>query len=111
MPTKLNTRDAKTMKRLVELADGVVEAAGRAAVSRVLVLLVALGRKPCAKNSGAYCRSRAKLPEPVIRRLTREVAEGCERAVPGHWLSPAKKRGNRRSFANCLPTSIRKPSC
>jgi hypothetical protein len=57
-----------------------------AAVSRVLVLLVALGRKPCAKNSGAYCRSRAKLPEPVIRRLTREVAEGCERAVPGHWL-------------------------
>ena len=57
-----------------------------AAVSRVLVLLVALGRKPCAKNSGAYCRSRAKLPEPVIRRLTLEVAEGCERAVPGHWL-------------------------
>ena len=30
-----------------------------AAVSRVLVLLVALGRKPCAKNSGAYCRARA----------------------------------------------------
>ena len=26
------------------------------------------------------------MPEPVIRRLTREVAEGCERAVPGHWL-------------------------
>jgi len=57
-----------------------------AAVSRVLVLLVALGRKPCAKNSGAYCRARAKLPEPVIRRLTREVAEGCERAVPQGWL-------------------------
>ena len=29
MPTKLTPRDAKTMKRLVELADGVVEAAGR----------------------------------------------------------------------------------
>ena len=29
MPTKLNTRDAKTMKRLRELADGVVEQAGR----------------------------------------------------------------------------------
>jgi len=29
MATKLNPRDAKTMKRLVELADGVVEAAGR----------------------------------------------------------------------------------
>jgi hypothetical protein len=57
-----------------------------AAVSRVLVLLVAIGRPPCAKNSGAYCRARAKLPEPVIRRLTLEVAEGCERAVPSHWL-------------------------
>ena len=29
MPTKLNTRDAKTIKRLRELADGVVELAGR----------------------------------------------------------------------------------
>jgi hypothetical protein len=57
-----------------------------AAVSRVLVLLVTLGRKPCDKNSGAYCRARAKLPEPVIRRLTRNVAEGCECAVPRHWL-------------------------
>jgi hypothetical protein len=57
-----------------------------AAVSRVLVLLVALERKPCDKNSGAYCRARAKLPEPVIRRLTLEVAEGCESAVPEHWL-------------------------
>ena len=57
-----------------------------AAVSRVLVLLVALGREPCDKNSGAYCRARAKLSEPVIRHLTREVAEGCESAVPGKWL-------------------------
>ena len=31
-----------------------------AAVARVLVLLVALGRKPCAKNSGAYCRGGPK---------------------------------------------------
>ena len=29
MATKLNTRDAKTMKRLTELADNVVEQAGR----------------------------------------------------------------------------------
>jgi len=57
-----------------------------AAVSRVLVLLVALGRKPCAKNSGAYCRARSKLPEAVLRRLTTEVAKGCESAIPDHWL-------------------------
>jgi hypothetical protein len=57
-----------------------------AAVSRVLVLLIVLGREPCAKNSGAYCRARAKVPEVVLRRLTTEVAEGCERAVPKGWL-------------------------
>jgi hypothetical protein len=53
-----------------------------AAVSRVIVLLVALGRGACAKNSGAYCKARAKLPEQVIERLTLEVAQGCEKAVP-----------------------------
>jgi hypothetical protein len=57
-----------------------------AAVARVLVLLVALGRKPCAKNSGAYCRARAKVSEVVLRRLTTEVARGCENAVPDRWL-------------------------
>jgi len=57
-----------------------------AAVSRVLVLLVSLGLKACAKNSGAYCKARAKLPEAVVRRLTTEVAAGCEREVPRRWL-------------------------
>lgn len=57
-----------------------------AAVARVLVLLVALGRKPCAKNSGAYCRARARVSEVVLRRLTTEVAKGCESAVPDRWL-------------------------
>ena len=57
-----------------------------AAVSRVLVLLVALGRKPCLKNTGAYCRARARLPEPVIRKLATNVAKRCEQAVPSEWL-------------------------
>ena len=57
-----------------------------AAVSRVIVLLVALGRKPCAKNSGGYCKARAKLPEKVIERLTLKVAASCEKAIPGNWL-------------------------
>lgn len=57
-----------------------------AAVARVAVLLVALGRKPCSTNTGAYCRARAKLPEPVLRRVTLGVAEGCEKAVPSGWL-------------------------
>jgi len=57
-----------------------------AAVARVVVLLVALGRKPCSGNTGAYCRARARLPEKVLRRLTLRVAGGCEEAVPREWL-------------------------
>lgn len=57
-----------------------------AAVSRVIVLLVALGREPCAKNNGAYCKARAKLPEVVIERLAMRVADGCEKQIPRRWL-------------------------
>lgn len=57
-----------------------------AAVSRVIVLLVALGLKACAKNSGAYCKARAKVPEKVIRQLATSLADGCEQKVPRRWL-------------------------
>ena len=57
-----------------------------AAVARVVVLLVALGQEHCSGNTGAYCRARAKLPEPVIRRLTLRMARGCEEVVPLPWL-------------------------
>jgi putative transposase len=57
-----------------------------AAVARVIVLLVALERGPCGGNTGAYCRARAKLSEPVLRRLATEVADGCERQVDPKWL-------------------------
>ena len=56
-----------------------------AAVSRIIVLLMSLGRKPCSDNTGAYCRARAKLSERVLCRLTYQVADGCEAAVPGAW--------------------------
>ena len=57
-----------------------------AAVARVIVLLVALGKRPCADDSGAYCRARAKLPVPILRRLAVQVADGCEQQVPAEWL-------------------------
>lgn len=57
-----------------------------AAVSRVIVLLVALGRQPCANNNGAYCKARAKLPETVIERLVTRVANGCEKRIRKDWL-------------------------
>jgi len=56
-----------------------------AAVARVFVLLVALNRKPCSGNTGAYCRARGKLSENVIRRLTVQVADDCERQVDEPW--------------------------
>lgn len=57
----------------------------RAGVARVVVLMLALGRK-VSDDTGAYCRARARLPEAVIARLTREVAAGCEGALPEEWL-------------------------
>ena len=57
-----------------------------AAVSRVVVLVVALGRERCSDNTGAYCRARAKLPVVVVLRLTLQVAARCEEQLPGAWL-------------------------
>jgi len=57
-----------------------------AAVARVIVLLLSLEQRPCADDSGAYCRARAKLPVAIIRRLVVQVADGCEQQVPTAWL-------------------------
>lgn len=57
----------------------------RAAVARVAVLLVALGRRPCAADTAAYCRARAKLSEAVLQRLTLEAASRLEAASPIGW--------------------------
>jgi hypothetical protein len=57
-----------------------------AAVSRVIVLCVALGRKPPSPDTGAYCRARAKLAENVLRRLVYEMADQLESRVPADWL-------------------------
>lgn len=52
-----------------------------AAVARVVVLRVALERGPCSSNTGAYCRARGKLSQTVIRQLTTDLADGCERQL------------------------------
>jgi putative transposase len=58
----------------------------RAAALRVLVLVVVLQRGPCSTDTGLYCRARAKRPVVLLRRLTYEVADQMEQAVPQHWL-------------------------
>jgi len=57
-----------------------------AAVARITVLCVALGRDPPSPDTGAYCRARAKLLEPVLRRLVYTVGDGLESRVPADWL-------------------------
>ncbi len=57
-----------------------------AAVARVLVLRCALDLPPCAAGSGAYCKARRKLTEPLIRRLTLSVGDGVEAQAPKEWL-------------------------
>jgi hypothetical protein len=58
----------------------------RAAALRVLVLVVALERGPCSTDTGLYCRARAKLPTVLLQRLTYDVADQLDQAVPKHWL-------------------------
>ena len=57
-----------------------------AAVARVIVLFVALGKDPPSNNTGTYCRARAKLSERVLRRLVENGAAGCQQALPEEWL-------------------------
>jgi hypothetical protein len=76
------------------------------AVARVLVWLIALGRKPCAAGTGAYGKARAQWPEPFLQRLTLDVGRRVEEAAPaGGWCSPMARRC-------CWPTPppIRRPT-
>lgn len=58
-----------------------------AAVTRIVTLCVALGRRVPGPDTGAYCRARAKLQPAVLRRLTLQVAEAAEDAAgeKGLW--------------------------
>jgi DDE family transposase len=62
----------------------------RAAVMRILVMLVSLERGPCSTDTAAYCRARAKIPTVVLRRLTVRLGRQLEEAVPSHWLWKGK---------------------
>jgi len=53
-------------------------------------LRVALGLPPCASETGAYCKARAKLPERFLQRLCYDVAEQVEVQAPAAWLWKGK---------------------
>ena len=56
-----------------------------AAVARLMVLLMTLGRTPCAAHTGGYCKARVKLEIPLLRRLAYTVGNATEDAAPAEW--------------------------
>jgi putative transposase len=56
-----------------------------AAVARVMVLMVSLGRNPPSANTGAYCKARAKLPERFLQQLSYQVGTAVEDQAPAAW--------------------------
>ena len=56
-----------------------------AAVARVLVLRVGLGLSACCAGTGAYCKARPKLPETLLRTLTRQAGSAVEEQAPDDW--------------------------
>ncbi len=56
-----------------------------AAVARVVVLRFALGLPVCSAGTGAYCKARPKLPEPLLRRLTCQLGAGVESQALDSW--------------------------
>jgi hypothetical protein len=77
-----------------------------AAVSRVAVFLVALGQKACSKNTGAYCRARAKIPTAVVRQLTIESAGGAEKRLPEECLWQGRHVKLVDGFTVSMPDTV-----
>lgn len=59
-----------------------------AAVARICALQAVCDMP--ALNSGPYCRARAKLPESLLMRLVRVVADGCEARMPPEYLGQGR---------------------
>src|SRR5258707_1279710 len=53
-----------------------------AAVARALAWRLGLGQQPCSVNTGAYCKARAKLPEPFLRDLCTTLGARLEGLTP-----------------------------
>jgi hypothetical protein len=57
----------------------------RQALLRFVSWLSAHGRKACSSRTGAYCRARQRLPEGVLRRLTRSKGGKLAEHSPHSW--------------------------
>ena len=67
------------------LRDG-KEASCQSAVAGIISFCLQVGRDAPTADTGDYCRARAKLSEPALRELSREVANDAEQQVDEAWL-------------------------
>ncbi len=57
----------------------------RQAVARLLAFRSARGLRPCSPDTGAYCKARARLPEALLRELTRDTGRRVADQAPPAW--------------------------
>ena len=58
----------------------------RAAVARLIALLVSQGDSPCCPETGAYCQARKRLPEQFFADVACRVGRVLDRQVARNWL-------------------------
>src|SRR5215468_4395865 len=58
----------------------------RQAVARLLAYRTARGWPCCSPDTGAYCKARARLPEDLLRELTRGSGYALQEKAPPLWL-------------------------
>ena len=57
----------------------------RQAVARLLAFRSARGLRPGSPDPGAYCKARARLPEQLLRELTRQTGRRVAAEAPAAW--------------------------
>ena len=62
------------------------EASCQYAVAGIISFCLQVGRDAPTKDTGDYCRARAKLSEPAIRELSTEIANDAEQLADEAWL-------------------------
>lgn len=62
------------------------EASCQYAVAGIISFCLQVGRDAPTKDTGDYCRARAKLSEPALRELSTEVANEAEQLANEAWL-------------------------
>lgn len=77
-----------------------------AAVARIIVLRLAMGLAPCSAATGAYCKARAKLPEPFLRRLTYQVGREIEDQALTNWRWHNRRVMNVDGTTSTMPDSL-----